>query len=128
LREKLPVDARFKQLVRYRNWKAVIAADGGFHLYDMLDPRDGIGEQTDVSEENPDIVELIRRKLSAGNITGRYVTIGSESLSPRAEGQRRQGQPGRRHSKDQLAPAAARRSIQRPSRASERQYSSTRGG
>ena len=82
LREKLPVDARFKQLVRYRDWKAVIAADGGFHLFDMLDPRDGIGEQNDVSEENPDIVELIRRKLSAGNITRRYVTIGLESPPP----------------------------------------------
>lgn len=74
-RKMLPVDSRFKQLIRFQNWKAIITAEGEFHLYNMLHPKNGIGEQDEVSKAHPNIVATIQTKLKQQQLTGRHVTI-----------------------------------------------------
>ncbi len=75
LRKLAPVDKRFKQFVRYGQFKAVIDADDNFFLYDMLHPKSGIGEHTEVSKENPGIVKLIKDHIKNNKITQRYYAI-----------------------------------------------------
>ena len=75
LRALAPVDVRFKQFVRYGQYKAVIAADDSIKLYDMLHPKSGIGEQAEVSDSKPEIVDRIRKHIKKLDITARYYSI-----------------------------------------------------
>jgi len=74
-RTMLPVDRHFRQLIRYKNWKAVITDDDELYLYDLLDPNNGIGEQNEVSGQFPDIVKVIRAKLRGPNLVDRHVLL-----------------------------------------------------
>lgn len=74
-RAMLPVDDHFKQLVRYKRYKAIITEHNEFLLYDMLHPKNGIGEQDEVSKQHPDIVMKIKTALKEQGITERYVTL-----------------------------------------------------
>ncbi|MGI9458271.1 MAG: hypothetical protein ACR2NU_17040, partial [Aeoliella sp.] len=75
LRALAPIDERFKQFIRYGQYKAVIDTEGGFALYDMLHPKSGIGEQTEVSTERPEIVFDIKAHLEDNQVTARYYNI-----------------------------------------------------
>ena len=75
LRALAPRDQHFQQFVRYGQYKAIIDAEGEFKLYDMLHPKSGIGEHTEVSAEEPEIVNLIKTHLKENKITARYYNI-----------------------------------------------------
>ncbi|MGI9430151.1 MAG: sulfatase [Bythopirellula sp.] len=75
LRDLAPIDSRFKQFVRYGQYKATIDTDGELLLYDMLHPKSGIGEHTEVSADQPEIVELIKSHLDNHQVTERYYNI-----------------------------------------------------
>jgi arylsulfatase A-like enzyme len=75
LRTLAPEDKRYRQFVRYGRFKATVASDGTMKLYDMLHPKSGIGEQTEVSAENLDVVSLIRKHLEDNKVTERYYTM-----------------------------------------------------
>jgi hypothetical protein len=75
LRALAPEDKRFRRFVRYGRFKATVARDGTMKLYDMLHPKSGIGEQAEVSAENPDVVTLIKKHLEDNKVTERYYTI-----------------------------------------------------
>jgi arylsulfatase A-like enzyme len=77
-RKMLPLDAHFKQLIRYNNFKAIITAQGEFQLYNMQDAKSGIGEQDEVAKNYPDIVAKIQQLLKAQNITVRYVDLSNQ--------------------------------------------------
>lgn len=64
-----------RTLVRYGRFKATVATDGPIKLYDMLHPESGIGEQAEVSAENPDVVSSINKHLENNKMTARYYTI-----------------------------------------------------
>ena len=74
-REMLPVDARFKQLIRYKNFKAIITAQDEFHLYNMMHAKNGIGEQDEVSNQYPEITLTIQRMLKEQKLTARHVSL-----------------------------------------------------
>jgi choline-sulfatase len=77
-RKMLPIDARFKQLIRYKNFKAIITAKGEFQLYNMMHVKNGIGEQDEVSKDYPGIVTKIQQMLIEQKLTARHVTIASD--------------------------------------------------
>jgi len=60
LRTLVPVDKRFKQMVRYGKYKGILGADGNVKVYDMLHAKSGIGEHTEVSVDKPEIVNKIK--------------------------------------------------------------------
>lgn len=74
-RKMLPIDARFKQLIRYKEFKAIITAQDEFHLYNMMHAKNGIGEQDEVSKQYPDISLKIQRMLKEKRLTARHVTL-----------------------------------------------------
>ena len=74
-RKLLPVDARFKQLIHYNEYKAVITSQDEFHLYNMMHDKNGIGEQEEMSSEYPEIVAAIKHMLKEQNITQRHVNL-----------------------------------------------------
>lgn len=74
-RKMLPVDVRFKQLIRYKNFKAIITAQDEFQLYDMMHLKNGIGEQDEISIDNPEVVSKIKQLLQEQLLTARHVTI-----------------------------------------------------
>ncbi len=80
LHEKLPVDGRFKRLIRYKNWKALITANDEFLLFDMLATPNGIGEHSEVSAENEDVVAHIRERLLDYDESKRNVLIVDEAI------------------------------------------------
>lgn len=71
----LPVDKRFKRLVRYKHWKLVITQDGMANLYNMLHPKNGIGEQDEVQGNNKALVAKLLKYLDVNNISERHVVI-----------------------------------------------------
>ena len=75
LAELAPIDKRFKQFVRYGQYKAIIDNDNQLKLYDMLHPKSGIGEQYEVSGEKKELVELIRNHLKDNAVESRYYSI-----------------------------------------------------
>lgn len=79
LRTLVPIDAHFQQLIRYKNWKAIITSSNEFQLYDLLEPKNGIGEHDEVSKENPDIVKTIKRGLASLKADQRYISLVSEN-------------------------------------------------
>ncbi len=74
-RKLLPVDDRFKQLIHYNEYKAIITTQDEFHLYNMMHDKNGIGEQEEVSSEYPEIVATIKRMLKEQKITKRHVNL-----------------------------------------------------
>lgn len=75
MRALIPDDRHFSKLVRMGKWKAVLGADGKWMLFDMLHPASGIGEQNDLAQEFPAVLEKI---VSAPGVKGaeqRYVTV-----------------------------------------------------
>lgn len=84
LRQKLPVDERFKRLIRYKNWKALITQDDQLLLFNMLAAKNGIGEQTDVSSMNEDVVAHIRRRSRSLDGRNRNVLIEDQGVGERA--------------------------------------------
>jgi arylsulfatase A-like enzyme len=83
LRKLAPVDARFKQFIRLGQYKAVIDASDVLRLYDMLQPKNGIGERQDVAADHPEIVRTIKTYLKTNKVTERYLTIPSDQPSVR---------------------------------------------
>ena len=75
LAELAPIDKRFKQFVRYGQYKAIIDNNNQLKLYDMLHPKSGIGEQYEVSGEKKELVELIRNHLKDNAVESRYYSI-----------------------------------------------------
>lgn len=75
LQKLIPVDKRFKQLVGYKHWKLTISPDDEVHLYNMLHPKSGIGEQDEVEDKHPEIVNEILTLLKRKGITERYVNL-----------------------------------------------------
>ena len=65
MRQLTPVDKRFKQMVRYGHYKGILEADGSLKVYDMMHPKSGIGEHTEVSAEKPQITEKIQSWFKA---------------------------------------------------------------
>jgi len=65
MQQLTPVDKRFRQMVRYGQYKGVVEADGTLKVYDMMHPKSGIGEQTEISKEKPRITDKINAWLKA---------------------------------------------------------------
>ncbi|GAI82826.1 unnamed protein product, partial [marine sediment metagenome] len=70
----IPVDANYKQFIRWGRWKAVVPADGDVELYDIHETF-GISEHNNVAEENPEILEAISKYLVENNIEQRHVLM-----------------------------------------------------
>jgi arylsulfatase A-like enzyme len=77
-RKLLPIDKRFKQLIRYKNFKAIITAQDEFQLYNMLDAKNGIGEQDEVAHQYPDMALKIQKMLKDKKLTSRHVDLSSQ--------------------------------------------------
>jgi flagellar motility protein MotE (MotC chaperone) len=75
LRELAPVDKRYRQFIRYRQYKGIVNVDGTLQVCDMLHPKSGIGERFESMVDKPEIAEFMTRYLQDNNITARYVTI-----------------------------------------------------
>lgn len=73
LKKYIPKD-RYKQFVRYGNWKACVLNSGEVELYNVQDGL-GISEQTNVADSNKEIVEYIADYLEKNCITDPYVKI-----------------------------------------------------
>jgi len=65
MRALVPEDKRFRQMVRCGQYKGILGADGQLKVYDMLHPKSGIGEHTEVSAEQSEIVERIKAWMTA---------------------------------------------------------------
>ncbi len=65
MRRLIPVDRRFRQMVRCGRYKGMLEADGQLKVYDMLHPRSGIGEHTEVSAEQHEVVAAIQAWLAS---------------------------------------------------------------
>jgi len=75
LRQHLPEEPQWKHFVRYRNFKAVIAADGsGMLLYDMA-YRNDVNEQNDIAADYPEEVAEIQQWLDENKPTGKFLTM-----------------------------------------------------
>ena len=77
LRKLAPIDKRFKQFVRYKQYKGMLYADGAFKVCDMLHPKSGIGERFESMIDKPEIATFMQNYLQTNNITQRYSTIPS---------------------------------------------------
>lgn len=75
LRKLAPVDKRYKQFIRYGQYKGMVLADGTLKVCDMLHPKSGIGERFESMVDKPEIAKFIANYLKQNNITDRYVTI-----------------------------------------------------
>lgn len=75
LRKLAPVDKRYKQFVRYGQYKGIVHADGTLKVCDMLHPKSGIGERFESMVDKPEIGTFIQNYLKENKITDRYVTI-----------------------------------------------------
>jgi len=75
LRGLAPIDKRFKQFIRFKQYKGIVYADGTLKVCDMLHPKSGIGERFESMVDKPEIGQLMQRYLAKHNITARYVTI-----------------------------------------------------
>lgn len=75
LAELAPIDKRFKQFIRYGQYKAIIDNNNQLKLYDMLHPKSGIGEQYEVSGEKKEVVKFIKNHLEDNAVKSRYYSI-----------------------------------------------------
>jgi arylsulfatase A-like enzyme len=75
LRHFVPEEPQWKYFVRYRNFKAVVPADGSnIVLYNMA-YRNQVNEQDDVAEDYPEEVAEIQQWLDENKPTGKYLTM-----------------------------------------------------
>ena len=82
LRKLAPVDKRFKQFIRYKQYKGIVLADGTLKVCDMLHPKSGIGERFESMVDKPEIAQFIQSYVKKNNITARYVTISDTAKHP----------------------------------------------
>ncbi|NWK54149.1 sulfatase [Verrucomicrobiaceae bacterium N1E253] len=75
LRQLAPEDQRYLRLIRYGQYKAVVDKHGKMELFDMLHPKSGIGEHTEVSKSKPEMVNKIKSYLKQYTGNERYLTI-----------------------------------------------------
>ena len=75
LRALAPVDKRFKQFIRYGQYKGVVQADGELTVFDMLHPKSGIGGRSETMDGKPEIAKHIHSYLKDSKATDRYLTI-----------------------------------------------------
>ncbi len=74
LARHIPIDKRFRQLVRWGRWKCVIPVEGNPMLFDYRGTF-GISEQNDLAKKRPDVVQKIEDALRSHSITDRNVDI-----------------------------------------------------
>lgn len=79
LRKLAPVDKRYKQFIRYGQYKGIVHADGTLKVCDMLYPKSGIGERFESMVDRPEIGQFMLQYLREHKITDRYVTIPSKA-------------------------------------------------
>jgi arylsulfatase A-like enzyme len=75
LRKLAPIDKRFKQFIRYGQYKGIVHANGELKVCDMLHPKSGIGGRFETMDEKPVIAEVMKGYLKKNKITARYVTM-----------------------------------------------------
>jgi len=75
LRKLAPLDDRYKAFVRYGRYKATIDKSDQIRIYDMLHPKSGIGEQFEVTDSEPHLLNEIKDFLKNQNIKDRYFTM-----------------------------------------------------
>lgn len=78
-RKLLPIDARFKQLIRYNHFKAIITAEDEFQLYNMLDAKNGIGEQDEIAAQYPEVAIKIQQLLKLKRSNARHIDLSVSS-------------------------------------------------
>ncbi|BDS08555.1 choline-sulfatase [Oceaniferula spumae] len=75
LRSLAPVDKRYRQFIRYGQYKGIVHSDGSLEVCDMLHPKSGIGERRETTEDKPQIAEKIQAYLDTYKPTKNYITI-----------------------------------------------------
>ena len=73
LKKYIPED-RYKQYVRYGNWKACILHSGKMELYKM-DGGSGISEQENVADTNTDVLSYIQGYLRKNNVSDTFFNL-----------------------------------------------------
>lgn len=73
LKKFIPKD-RYKQFVRYNNWKACILHSGELELYEVTEGA-GIAEQVNVAESNSDVVHFIQDYVKNNNVAATFYNI-----------------------------------------------------
>jgi len=71
----VPDEPQWKYFVRYRNFKAVVPADGSDLVVYNMAYRNQVNEQDDVAEDYPEEVAEIQKWLDENKPTGKYLTI-----------------------------------------------------
>jgi len=75
LRQFVPDEPQWEYFVRYRNFKAVVPADGSrMALYNMA-YRNWVNEQNDLADDYPEEVAEIEKWLAETKPTGKYLTM-----------------------------------------------------
>jgi arylsulfatase A-like enzyme len=75
LKQHIPDEPQWKHFVRYRNFKAVVPADGSpLVLYNMA-YRNQVNEQDDVAKDYPEEVAEIESWLAKQKPAGKYLTM-----------------------------------------------------
>jgi arylsulfatase A-like enzyme len=75
LRQFVPDEPQWKHFVRYRNFKAVVPADGSpMALYNM-GYRNWVNEQNNLAEDYPEEVAEIQKWLDENKPAGKYLTM-----------------------------------------------------
>lgn len=67
-------DPNHKHYVRYGHWKAVITQEDNIMLFDFSNGN-GISEHFEVSDDHPEIVQIVMSYLEDHNVQDRYVII-----------------------------------------------------
>ncbi len=71
----MPDEPQWKYFVRYRNFKAVVPADGSrMALYNMA-YRDWVNEQNDVAQDYPEEVARIEKWLIKTEPTSKFLSM-----------------------------------------------------
>ena len=74
LAHAIPVDSRFKQFVRWGQWKCIFMTEGDILLFDMHETF-GISEHNNVAAENAQVTNRIRQYLKDNDLHDRHVTM-----------------------------------------------------
>ena len=75
LKKLLPVDHRFQKFTRLGRYKGVLDGEGTLRVYDMLHPKSGIGEHTEIPAKKQPIKSQIKKHLNGNG--NRYSKIKS---------------------------------------------------
>ncbi|MBT3383453.1 MAG: sulfatase [Prolixibacteraceae bacterium] len=73
LKKYIPED-RYKQFVRYNNWKVCFLHSGEMELYEVTEGA-GIAEQVNVAESNSDVVYFIQDYMKRNNVSATFYNI-----------------------------------------------------